>query len=113
MMRLADRQGLPLSRVLAEYPSWELPYWQVWMAHEPTDGQRTEYMLAQIASMYAGSHRKKGARAPQPKDFMLPDYWSTQNAKADTNKLINMFADAGCTVKTAKPADENRNLDNS
>lgn len=110
-MRLADRHGRPLSQVLAEYPEWEIGFWRVWMAREPSPGQRVEHVNAQIAAIYRNTHLKKGARSSKPMDFMIPDYWAQQDEKSDCDALIGIFSDAGCQVKFKEPEPEYRTLD--
>ena len=104
-MRLADRHGKPLSQVL-DYPAWELPYWHVWMAREPTDGQRTEYAIANFFSKWLSANSKKGARIPQPHELMLPDYWNQKAgqehqaaAEQDVKAIMAEFARSGAVIK--------------
>lgn len=118
-MRLADRHGRPLSQVLAEYEDWEIPYWQLWMDREPLPGRRVEYVAAQIASNHANMHRKKGARAVKPVDFMIPDYWHQlaeqehqAKAKSDSDMITRMFVKSHAKIKYQKH-DDNQYMDNN
>lgn len=118
-MRLADRHGRPLSRVLAEYPAWELRYWQVWMAREPLPGHRVEYVLAQIAANHVNMNRKKGASPLKPADFMIPDYWQQladqehqANAKSDSDMITRMFVKSNAKIKYRKH-DDNQYMDSN
>lgn len=104
-MRLADRHGKPLSQVL-DYPAWELSYWAAWMAREPTDGQRVEFSIANFFSKWLSANSKKGARVPEARDLILPDYWSQKaeqahqaSAALDVKAIVSEFARAGAIVK--------------
>lgn len=112
-MRLADRHGKPLSQVAEEYPAWELPYWSVWMAHTPTDGQRVEIAVARLHSQWLGAHMKKGKQPPPPQDLLLPDYWLEHDRRVhlrrsqdDISALTQAFAQAGVEIVHRKPSDD-------
>lgn len=103
-MRLADRHGQPLSKILSDYPAWELPYWAVWIAREPTDGQRVEYAVARFFSQWLHANSKKGAAIPPAHELVLQDYWQERQsqkdaAKKDANIIIAEFARTGHSVK--------------
>lgn len=112
-MRLADRHGRPLSQVASEYPAWELPYWSVWMARTPSDGQRAEIAVARLHQSWLSAHQKKGQQAPPIERLLMPDYWAEhdrkvqrQRAQEDASALTQMFASAGVEVVHRKPTDE-------
>ena len=112
-MRLADRHGLPLSRVMSEYPAWELPYWAVWMSREPSDGRRIEWAVASLHSTFVSVNSKKGASVPKAQELVIPDYWFERHekarlvkSKADASALIQAFAKAGCEIRQQKDESE-------
>ncbi len=102
-MRIADRHGRPLSEVLSEYPEWELPYWSAWYAHEPSDGLRAEYAVAQLTRNFIAANSKKGHSPPAISDLLLPDWWLQNNqklaAKKDMDTLIAAFSESGIPIK--------------
>lgn len=112
-MRLADRHGKPLSQVASEYPAWELPYWSVWMARTPSDGQRVEIAVARLHQSWLSAHSKKGQQAPPIERLLLDDYWvehdrrvQRKRAQEDVSSLTQMFAQAGIEIINRKPSDK-------
>lgn len=112
-MRIADRHGRPLSQVASEYPAWELPYWSVWMARTPSDGQRAEVAVARLHQSWLSAHQKKGHQAPPIERLLMPDYWvehdrrvQDKRAKHDVDVMAKVFKQAGIDVVVRNPNDE-------
>jgi len=108
-MRLAVKDGKPLSYVLSEYPAWELNYWKAWYSYEPTDGQRVERISAHLTALTANLHRSKGQKPMEPSGLMMPDLWLEKNKAVELEKetdiemMIREFKAAGFAVNTRKP----------
>jgi hypothetical protein len=102
-MRIADRLGRPLSWVLSEIPEWELPYWSSWLSREPDSGRRVEFAVCRLLSTFISANNKKGHKAPEAHDLVLPDWYAQQNkkhaVKHDIDRMIAAFSKAGAEIK--------------
>lgn len=105
-MRIAGHLGRPLSHVLSEVPDRELAYWAAWFAHEPSDGQRVEYAIAQLTRNFIAANSKKGHKPPSISDLLMPDWWIENNrkraARRDSDNLENVFREAGLRIITKR-----------
>ena len=93
---------------MADYPSWELPYWQIWDAREPTDGQRLEHLLTNVSLIWINGHREKGKKRLTAKDVIHPDLWEQARQQDEAESIRQMFAVGGIPVirKEPEPDDE-------
>lgn len=98
-MKLADRHGKPLSQVLAEYPAWELPYWQTYYALDPPPEEKLELIVAKGICLYANANSGKGKRKHTPSDYMYPDMFKKLQEQDNNDTIRHAFAKAGLEIK--------------
>ena len=84
MMQIADRQNVSLANVMGNYTDKELQYWRVYLAREPSDGIRSQYLMTQLLNMFHHANSKNSKT--KPSDFAYPDMW-TSFIKQDVNTI--------------------------
>ena len=92
---------------MSDYPAWELPYWQIWDAREPSGAQRLEHLLTNVALIWINGHRQKGAKRLMSKDVIHPDLWDQARHQGEMNDIRQMFAEAGISVIQTQPEEAN------
>ena len=75
LMRIADRQSVSLSYVMENYTASEVKYWQIYLAKEPNEGIRNQYLMTQLLSMFHAANFKGKNKAPS--DFSYPYMWKS------------------------------------
>lgn len=85
-MRLAERLGVSLKKLLGDYSRKEIDLWLAWIAKEPSEGERIELAVARLASM---THNINSKKKSTYKDYLFKVDW-TPEITAD----INVFRQA-------------------
>lgn len=68
---LAAHLGMSVKRAQAEIDSVEFSHWIAYHSIDPFTVDRSEYMLAMIASILCNVHRRKGSKVHKPHDFII------------------------------------------
>jgi len=84
---------MSVSRAQSEIDSAEFAEWIAYHSIDPFTIDKSEYLLAVIASILANVHRKKGSRTYKPGDF-IPKYGkkqvdSAQNIETKLRAIFN------------------------